>query len=99
MARHGSPRAYTRTDYREELAAVPGFSFIEDFVLHRTLRLGIDAFVGLALSSSHAAGLVERFGSEGARDALRDLAAPHRIDDERVRFGYLFQCITVRRDP
>jgi hypothetical protein len=44
-------------------------------------------------------GVVERFGGEGARDALRDLAAPHRIDDGHVRFGYLFQCITVRRDP
>ena len=53
----------------------------------------------LALSSSHAAGIGERFGGEGARDALRDLAAPHRIDDGHVRFGYLFQCITVRRDP
>jgi hypothetical protein len=43
--------------------------------------------------------MTERFGGEGARDALRDLAAPHRIDDAHVRFGYLFQCITVRRDP
>ena len=33
-------------------------------------------FVGLAPSSSHAAGVVERFGGGGARDALRDLAAP-----------------------
>ena len=61
-------------------------------------------FVGLALSSSHAAGVVERFGAEGARDAPRDLAAPHRIDPNgtdggHVRFGYLLQCITVRRDP
>jgi ubiquinone/menaquinone biosynthesis C-methylase UbiE len=99
MARHGSPRAYAPTDYRQELAGVSGFGGIEDFVLRRALRLGIDEFVGLALSSSHAAGVVERFGGEGARDALRDLAAPHRIDDAHVRFGYLFQCITVRRDP
>jgi len=26
------------------------------------------------------------------------LTAPHQIDAEHVRFGYLFQCITVRRE-
>ena len=99
MAEHGSRRAYVATDYRKELAALAGFAGIEEFVLSRQLRLHVDEFVGLALSSSHAAGVIERFGNEGARAALRELAAPHRIDDDHVRFGYLFQCITVRRDP
>ncbi len=57
-----------------------------------------EEFVDLALSSSHAAGLAERRGEEGAREALRRLAAPHRVDREHVKFGYLFQCITVRRE-
>jgi hypothetical protein len=56
MARHGSPRAYAPTDYRQELAAVSGFSGIEDFVLRCALQLGIDEFIGLALSSSHVPG-------------------------------------------
>ena len=46
--------------------------------LQRSLHLTVDQFVGLALSSSHAAGLVERFSEAGARTALCDLAAPHR---------------------
>jgi ubiquinone/menaquinone biosynthesis C-methylase UbiE len=99
MAEHGSRRAYVATDYRRELAALRGFGAIEDFPLRCRPKLGIDQFVGLALSSSHAAGLIERFGDAGARAALRELAAPHRIDAEHVLFGYLFQCITVRRDP
>jgi hypothetical protein len=48
---------------------------------------------------SHAAGVVERFGMDGVRAALREPAALHRIDDDHLRFGYLFQCITARRDP
>jgi ubiquinone/menaquinone biosynthesis C-methylase UbiE len=99
MAQYGSRRAYAAPDYRRELAGLDGFGALDDFVLPRLLKLHIDAFVGLALSSSHAAGLVERFGDSGARAALRDLAAPHRIDEDHVAFGYRFTCLTVRRNP
>jgi hypothetical protein len=58
----------------------------------------IAAFVGLALSSSHAAGVIERFGIDGARSALRQLATPHRVDEEHVLFGFVFQCFTARHD-
>jgi hypothetical protein len=85
--------------YREELEAAHGFGAVEDLALPRDLDISLDAFVGLALPSSHAAGAVERFGSDGARTALRDLAAPYRVDNDHVRFGYLFHCITVRREP
>ncbi len=56
------------------------------------------AFIGLALSSSHAAGVIERFGIDGTRSAVRELAMPYRADDEHVLFGYLFQCFTARRE-
>jgi hypothetical protein len=46
--------------------------------------------------SSHAAGIIERFGEAGARAVLRELAAPHRVGDDDVAFGYLFQCLTVQ---
>ena len=42
--------------------------------------------------------LVECFGEDGARDALRALAAPHRVGKDRVLFGYRCACLTVRRD-
>jgi hypothetical protein len=68
------------------------------FVLRRQLRLDIAAFTGLALSSSHAAGVIERFGIDGARSALCELATPHRVDEDHVLFGYVFQCFTARCD-
>ena len=98
MAEYGSRRAYVAADYRPELAALPGFAEPRDFGLPQTLRLTVDQFIGLALSSSHAAGVIDRFGEEGARQALAALASPYRIDAEHVSFGYLFQCISVRLD-
>ena len=98
MSQYGSQKAYAPADYRRELAGAAGFHDTEPFVLRRQLRLDIAAFTGLALSSSHAAGVIERFGIDGARSALRDLATPHRVDEEHVLFGYVFQCFTARRD-
>ena len=97
MRRYGSERAYAPLDYRRELAGA-GFGAFEAFVLPRQLRLDLTAFIGLALSSSQAAGVIERFGSDGARSAVRELAMPYRVDDEHVLFGYLFQCFTARRE-
>ena len=99
MVQYGSRRAYAAPDYRRELADLDGFGDLDDFVLPRKLDLHIDDFIGLALSSSHAVGLVERFGESGARDALCALAAPRRINGDRVLFGYRFACLTVRRKP
>src|SRR6266851_355129 len=98
MAQYGSQKAYAPADYRRELAGAAGFHDTEAFVLRCQLRLDIAAFTGLALSSSHAAGVIERFGIDGARSALRELATPHRVDEEHVLFGYVFQCFTARRD-
>jgi len=98
MAQYGSQKAYAPADYRRELAGAAGFRDTEVFALRCQLRLDIAAFTGLALSSSHAAGVIERFGIDGARSALRDLATPHRVDEEHVLFGYVFQCFTARRD-
>jgi ubiquinone/menaquinone biosynthesis C-methylase UbiE len=69
MGRYGSERAYAPPDYRRELAEAAGFGTSEAFVLPRQLHLDLDAFVGLALSSSHGAGVIERFGPTG-RDRL-----------------------------
>jgi ubiquinone/menaquinone biosynthesis C-methylase UbiE len=98
MERYGSQRAYMPPDYRRELAEAAEFGACAEFVLSHELRLDLDAFIGLALSSSHAAGVIERFGMDGARSAVRELAMPYRVDDEHVLFGYLFQCFTVRRE-
>jgi SAM-dependent methyltransferase len=98
MSQYGSQKAYAPADYRRELAGAAGFHHTEAFVLRCQLRLDIAAFAGLALSSSHAAGVIERFGIDGARSALRELATPHRVDEEHVLFGYVFQCFTARRD-
>ena len=98
MARYGSQKAYAPADYRRELAEAAGFHDAEAFVLRCQLRLDIAAFTGLALSSSHAAGVIERFGIDRARSALRELAMPHLVDEEHVLFGYVFQCFTARRD-
>jgi ubiquinone/menaquinone biosynthesis C-methylase UbiE len=97
MGRYGSERAYMPPNYRRELAEAAGFGAAETVVLPRQLRLDLDAFIGLALSSSHA-GVIERFGIDGARSAVRELAMPYRVDDEHVLFGYLFQCFTARRE-
>jgi ubiquinone/menaquinone biosynthesis C-methylase UbiE len=98
MAQYGSQKAYAPADYRRELAGAAGFHDTKAFVLRCQLRLDIAAFTGLALSSSHAAGVLERFGIEGAQSALRELATPHRVDEEHLLFGYVFQCFTARRD-
>jgi hypothetical protein len=98
MDRYGSQRAYAPPDYRRELAGAAGFGAFEAFVLPRELRLDLDAFTGLALSSSHAAAVIERFGIEGARSAVCELAKPYRVDEEHVLFGYQFQCFTARRE-
>ncbi|MGA8759544.1 MAG: hypothetical protein WB611_25170 [Stellaceae bacterium] len=93
MGRYGSER---RT--RPRITELAGFGAAEAVVLPRQLRLDLDAFIGLALSFSHAAGVIERFGIDGARSAVRELAIPYRVDDEHVLFGYLFQCFTARRE-
>jgi ubiquinone/menaquinone biosynthesis C-methylase UbiE len=98
MAQYGSQKAYAPADYRRELAGAAGFHDTEAFVLRCQLRLDTAAFTGRALSSSHAAGVIKRFGIDGARSALCDLAMPHRVDEEYVLFGYVFQCFTARRD-
>jgi ubiquinone/menaquinone biosynthesis C-methylase UbiE len=97
-ALYGSQKAYAPADYRRELAGAVGFHGTEAFVQRCQLRLDIAAFTGLALSSSHAAGVIERFGIDGARSALSELATPHRVDEEHVLFGYVFQCLTALRD-
>jgi ubiquinone/menaquinone biosynthesis C-methylase UbiE len=98
MARYGSQKAYAPADYRHELASAAGFHDTTAFVLPPRRRLDIESFTGLALSSSHAAGVIDRFGIDGARSVLRELAAPHRVDAEHVLFGYVFQCFTARCD-
>jgi len=36
--------------------------------------------------------------SMGFRSALRELTMPHRVDDDHVLFGQLFQCFIARRE-
>jgi len=58
--RYGSQKAYAPAHYRRELAEAAGFHDAEASVVRRQLRLNIGAFTGLALSSSHASGVIER---------------------------------------
>ena len=94
MAQYGSRRAYAALDYRSELAVLDGFAEINDVVLPRLLELHIDEFRRAGAVLVACDGLVERFGDRGARDRLRSLAAPHRIDEDHVAFGYRFTCLT-----
>jgi hypothetical protein len=86
MAQYGSQKAYAPADYRRELAGA-AFHDTEAFVLRRQLRLDIAGFTGLALSSSHVAGVIEGFGIDGARSALRD-AAPGRRGARALRLRF-----------
>jgi SAM-dependent methyltransferase len=97
MGRYGSKRAYTPPDYRRELAEVAGL------VLSRRLFCPARcASISTPLSVSHSHPRVPPELSSGSgstgHDRLCALAMPYRVDDEHVLFGYLFQCLTARRE-
>lgn len=96
LARYGGPRAYARPDYATELrrAGFGGFAHVIEPV---TLRLTPEAFLGLALSSSHARAALDALGERAAEEMLLERVAPLISSDGRVPYGYIFQMFTVRR--
>jgi SAM-dependent methyltransferase len=97
LAEYGEPRAYVRPDYPSELNALDGSGPVEMFQQPVTFLLAPDAFVGLALSSSHARHAIERLGSDEADRILQVIAAELADDHGQVPFGYLFQAFLLTR--
>jgi ubiquinone/menaquinone biosynthesis C-methylase UbiE len=97
LTRHGGPRAYEHPDFPAELRAAPGFHNLK----HRSERvisqLSAEAFVALALSSSHARHAIETLGEQAAANLLLDMAEPLLARHGHIPFGYVFHLFTVRR--
>ena len=98
LARHGGPRAYAHPDYAAELRQAAGFHDFKHVVEPVTLQLSPEAFVGLALSSSHARAAVDTLGEEQAGSMLLRMVAPFVADDWHIPYGYIFHLFTVRCD-
>lgn len=94
----GGPKAYDRPDYAVELAEAPGFEPADAWSSVETLPLSQNAFIGLALSSSHAAASVERKGLEEVRRDLGRIAEANSAPDGTVLFGYRFDLVAARKD-
>jgi SAM-dependent methyltransferase len=97
LARHGGPRAYEHPDYPAELRAAPGFHNFEHRTEQVVSRLSPDAFVALALSSSHARHAIETLGEKAAANVLLEMAEPLLSRHGHIPFGYIFHLFTVRR--
>ena len=91
LTRHGGPRAYEHPDFPAELRAAPGFHNLK----HRSERvisqLSAEAFVALALSSSHARHAIEHArrasGGESAAGHGRAVAGAPRTHSVRLRIS------------
>jgi SAM-dependent methyltransferase len=97
LARHGGPRAYARPDYAAELRHATGFRDFEHTIEAVTLRLSREAFVGLALSSSHARAAVDALGEREAERTLLQMVETLVSSDGAIPYGYVFHLFTVRR--
>lgn len=93
---HGSPRAYAPPDYEAELRSAVGFRDFKSMSENVTLQLTTDAFLGLALSSSHARAAIQTLGKDTAEKLL--LTSVDRLvsSDGRIPYGYIFRMFTVR---
>jgi SAM-dependent methyltransferase len=93
---HGSPRAYAPPDYEAELRSTVGFRDFKSMSENVTLQLTTDAFLGLALSSSHARAAIRTLGKDTAEKLL--LTSVDRLvsSDGRIPYGYIFRMFTVR---
>lgn len=93
----GGPKAYRRPDYLAELAEVEGLELPMAWSTAETLHLDADAYVGLALSSSHAAACIVRLGEARVRADLQDLAGRHAASDGLVPYGYRFDLVSANK--
>ena len=98
LAQHGGPRAYARPDYDAELRHAAGFRTFAHMIERVTLQLAPEAFLGLALSSSHARAAIDTLGEKTAEIMLLQRVGQLISEDGRIPYGYLFQMFTVRRD-
>jgi SAM-dependent methyltransferase len=96
LARHGGPRSYERPDYMAEMAALDGFGPPTHQLERMELRLTPEAYVGLALSSSHAKAAIRDLGQKESEAALHGIAAS-LVRDGTISFGYIVQAFVSRR--
>lgn len=80
-----------------DLQAAAGFDLIDVQTQSVTLSLDMNAFVGLALSSSHAKPVIARLGSAAARSALEVIGAGLALAGGRIPYGYKFQLFVAQR--
>jgi ubiquinone/menaquinone biosynthesis C-methylase UbiE len=97
MARYGGPKAYVRPDYPAELDALSGFGEVTASSEAMTIRIDAEAFVGLALSSSHARAVQAALGEDETERALYHLADELADADGAISYGYIFQSYLTRR--
>jgi SAM-dependent methyltransferase len=97
LAEEGGPKAYVRPDYAEALAGLAGFADPGIWTEDVEYALSVDAYVGLALSSSHARPVVARLGQGAAEEALA--AIGRRLADAggTIAYGYRFQLFWAHR--
>ncbi|MDQ8730872.1 class I SAM-dependent methyltransferase [Bradyrhizobium sp. LHD-71] len=97
LAREGPPKAYMRPDYAAELEALEEFELKDVLTQTLTLPLDMDGFVGLALSSSHAKGVLVRLGEASAISALLAIGMRLADGDGTIAYGYRFQAFIADR--
>lgn len=98
LDQYGGPRAYARPDYVAEMRHAAGFRDFEHLIEHVTLQLSPEAFIGLALSSSHARAAIEALGEPRAAKTLLERVDPLVSANGSIPYGYIFHSFTVRRD-
>ncbi len=89
----GGPKAYRRPDYVSELEDVEGLRIADTWTTRETLHLDVEQYVGLALSSSHAAASVSKLGEDRVRADLESLARLHAKDEGLIPYGYRFELV------
>ena len=98
LSRYGSPRAYAPPDYEAELRTAVGFRDFRSISENVTLELTTDAFLGLAMSSSHARAAIRALGKDTAEELLLKSVSQLISSDRRIPYGYTFRMFTVRSD-
>lgn len=97
LAQEGGPKAYVRPDYEAEFSALDGFETIHVDHITTTFHLDGDAYVGLALSSSHAASCIARLGRKRVCDDLTRIGAGLAQEDGLISYIYRFHMFVARK--
>lgn len=98
LAEQGGPKAYIRPDYEAEFSQLDNFQIIAIRHVPQTFQLSVEAYVGLALSSSHAAGCIARLGRERVYADLARIGGGLAAEDGLIPYIYRFQMFVARRN-